>query len=73
MSKPLHIKRCPFCGGKAGAFTGMTEDGGYSYTVICKECGVGIFRARTTEHDWSAYASEYEAIRAWNRRHTENG
>ena len=62
-------KNCPFCGSNRVAPAGArTEDGIFTYTVLCSNCGIGIFRARTEESEWNAYSSAEEAVIDWNRR-----
>lgn len=46
------LKRCPFCGGEAEV------DGFPLRYVRCKECGA----------ETGAFDSEEEAIKAWNKR-----
>lgn len=51
---------CPFCGGEARVrIPGRTA--GYAIHVACR-CGVNLFGAR------NHFASEAQAIAAWNRR-----
>ena len=58
------LLRCPFCGGEAKT---VKSDIG-CYSVICSSCNTGIFRPRWTPDEWAAYATEAEAIAAWNTR-----
>ncbi len=58
MRSKQHIKRCPFCGGKAG----LHEDYSSSWLVQCNSCGASTLRARHCE----------EVILRWNRRITND-
>ena len=52
------LKPCPFCGGEAEVFRGITYGFRYLYEPRCIkcECALGI------------YETEEQAIEAWNRR-----
>lgn len=54
----LELKPCPFCGGEAikGVACHVHED--YAFRVECRECKIVT----------PFYATEAEAIEAWNRR-----
>lgn len=58
------LKPCPFCGGEAV----IAQSDAGCWSVVCKRCNTGIFRPRCNPDEWNAYATEAEAIEAWNRR-----
>ena len=58
MKNKQHIKRCPFCGGKAGIY----EDYHNFYLVQCNRCGVSTLHR----------ADAKTALLEWNRR-IDNG
>lgn len=63
------LKPCPFCGGEAKLMEARTKDRISTYSVICQNCGVGIFRATTAkDKTWKGYADAEEAAEDWNRR-----
>ena len=57
------LKMCPFCNGKAEVIETFDEDGDRWQEVECQRC-----YARTT-----GWATEDEAIDAWNRREGNAG
>ena len=65
------VKSCPFCGGRAFVAMGQSEDDPtlISYSVICNNCGVGIFRGPTKDNpSRDMFKTAEEAAEAWNRR-----
>ncbi len=63
---PPKLERCPFCDGDA-----YTESGDGKYFVGCRDCycnvGEAYDRSAMPEH---MFASEDDAIAAWNKRST---
>lgn len=53
------LKPCPFCGGSAVLLPHRFSDGFVCCGIVCRVCS-----ARTSHF----YATEKEAIEAWNRR-----
>ena len=51
-SKPIELKPCPFCGGRA------VRNNGHNKYIKCKKCGV-LTRI---------YSRMSDATRAWNKR-----
>lgn len=65
------VKACPFCGGKATVAIGQDESdpSRISYSVICQNCGVGIFRGKTKDNlSREPFDSAEDAAEAWNKR-----
>ena len=64
MSKEkINLKRCPFCGGKAGLYHGVSVLVTTSY-VQCTSC-----KAQTDEfHISTTYSSDDRAVNMWNSR-----
>lgn len=58
MRNKQYIKRCPFCGGKAGLY----EDYSNWWLVQCNSCGASTLKKKYGK----------EAISDWNRR-VDNG
>lgn len=56
----MKIKPCPFCGGKAWAYSGSTYhfESGFGWICACKACDAQGEIGKT----------KAEAIRKWNRR-----
>lgn len=50
--KPIRLKRCPFCGGKA-VMRGVS-----CFWAACDKCGAGVY----------ASDGKAEAAKRWNRR-----
>ncbi len=56
------LKPCPFCGGEADCSKNVLHNNQYEWAVECIECGAFT----------DCFATEEEAIEAWNRR-ADNG
>lgn len=62
------IKCCPFCGSEARVMH-MDYDGGTVYGVFCDD---DLDAPYSHGHYIDNYATEEEAISAWNNRHEKN-
>ena len=65
-AEPMHIERCPFCGGEGKVH--MSQDnvdygGVYEYLVACTDCLASTGR----------YIMKEAAIQAWNKRDVKDG
>lgn len=54
MKSTQHLRRCPFCGGKAGLY----EDCNFTWIIQCNSCGASTPRRRNYKR----------VILDWNRR-----
>lgn len=61
MLKIIDVKNCPFCGGRARVVTKyLMVDKRYISVVKCTKCKANS----------GSYATEYQAIRYWNKRYS---
>lgn len=61
MSDETTLLPCPFCGGEAECHQWWSATISGKYATVCTKCNCG------TDY----YATEAEAIAAWNQRHVE--
>lgn len=60
------LEPCPFCGSERIALDCWEGIHGMNYYVMCKKCRITLYSS--DGFALKSFASEEEAIKAWNRR-----